>query len=883
MLSRLQRLEAQYKGFVHLLGFFIFMVLFVTTLSSRRSARDEWSMERALRDRVARVHFDDGRGGDATIEDVFDTKDVWGWTIGLLRATYSIDADDLLFGEETTRASILAATKGADPDGTWNGGPAPEVLAFIQAQLPVQAAGIALQYATSSRWIVPEEERRALVAEVLSEEYRAALADAGLQTYLATRRGGAADDPTASQEELAAACFAGAHPSVVRSSITLLAASLHGVERMLLTGKTSPSVGASGWIHRNCRFVGGMVIGITRYPSGQCVERLVSTSGDMEGAQCVVPEAEADDEPAMSKAFVGGLSGKPILSLDVMDSSVSGAASVTQGASTASSSEDDGEDAAAAAVDPLLAQLLAAGPVVPDAIVDSVVSAPGDGTIATQSGDWRTLLDIGVYGLGRPVMECTLAGLAQEGALGFDAKQMDTSIAAFNGALDIFSQVTAEFGFSEGGVIETDVVGVTVAPPGLSFSARFVAARVIELLFTLTLIAYLVGEFIEMKQLGLAYWKSLWNWIDLASIAAMLLSSLVWYALVWSVRGWTPSMPDLSDPAAISLILQDQADMRLWADMSSAYSSLAAASLLLSAVRMFKYLRFHERISIVTRTLETAASELAHFFIVFALVAFLFAQWGVQLLGSKLVEFSTPQATLTTLLRSLLGDFDFDSISHDRGTLGEVFFWVWIALAYFILLNVLLAVLLDAFAEVQAAGRDTETICESMYMFVWPLLSQLPLPRCCPCSRCGCSSASSTVATMPAGSKYAANGDSEVQFAAEDAAESRSQGRPLFLYTPAIAKVLAEWAAAAKLRGETAALSDVSELLRDVTDSANIARIVRYFGEVASERTGADASDRYAHAQLRSMRRQLAGLRIAVRSMSKAVDARAGSGARTEY
>merc|ERR1711991_815490 len=61
--------------------------------------------------------------------------------------------------------------------------------------------------------------------------------------------------------------------------------------------------------------------------------------------------------------------------------------------------------------------------------------------------------------------------------------------------------------------------------------------------------------------------------------------------------------------------------------------------------------------------------------------------------------------TFFTLLRAMLGDFDFESMQYSNRVFGPVYFIFFMVLVFFIMLSLFLAILNDAYLNVQEEQR----------------------------------------------------------------------------------------------------------------------------------------------------------------------------------
>jgi hypothetical protein len=63
-----------------------------------------------------------------------------------------------------------------------------------------------------------------------------------------------------------------------------------------------------------------------------------------------------------------------------------------------------------------------------------------------------------------------------------------------------------------------------------------------------------------------------------------------------------------------------------------------------------------------------------------------------------------------SLLRSLLGDFDFDELQEGHSYMGPILFCLFVVLAVFVVLNMLIAIISDAYQESQEQYAHDEPI-----------------------------------------------------------------------------------------------------------------------------------------------------------------------------
>eukprot|EP00397_Hematodinium_sp_SG-2012_P008301 GEMP01008357.1.p1 GENE.GEMP01008357.1~~GEMP01008357.1.p1 ORF type:complete len:563 (+),score=79.39 GEMP01008357.1:1198-2886(+) len=126
--------------------------------------------------------------------------------------------------------------------------------------------------------------------------------------------------------------------------------------------------------------------------------------------------------------------------------------------------------------------------------------------------------------------------------------------------------------------------------------------------------------------------------------------------------------------------------------------------------RLFKGYSAQPRLALVTRTLERAGLDLVHFLFVFLTIFFAFGAAGLALFGREMDEFSTFSSSVNTLYRILLGDFMWDKMQSVGIMQAALFFWLYTIIVVLIMLNMLLAVILETYSNVKQQVGNAETL-----------------------------------------------------------------------------------------------------------------------------------------------------------------------------
>jgi len=159
------------------------------------------------------------------------------------------------------------------------------------------------------------------------------------------------------------------------------------------------------------------------------------------------------------------------------------------------------------------------------------------------------------------------------------------------------------------------------------------------------------------------------------------------------------------------------------------YYAIAGINILLLIVRCLKRMEFQPRLGVVTRSLSLAGADLIHFALVAAMVFIGYAMMAHLIFGNSIFVFATFERSVNTCFEILLGNIDVQTelaaLTGLQGVAGTLFFWSYELLVFMVLLNFLLAIIVDAFAEVKEATSETSGVHKEVADIVrdrWRLL-----------------------------------------------------------------------------------------------------------------------------------------------------------------
>jgi len=137
---------------------------------------------------------------------------------------------------------------------------------------------------------------------------------------------------------------------------------------------------------------------------------------------------------------------------------------------------------------------------------------------------------------------------------------------------------------------------------------------------------------------------------------------------------------------------------------------------------LFKFLKvcsYSPRLALMTETLSKASVDIFHFAVVFFTVFLIYTISGMLLFGQELLMFSSTERALDATFKIVMGDFDWEEMRRIGRLEAFVWFVSFMLLVNLIMLNMLIAIIMDVYAEVKSAlPQDADTLWSQMYEVV---------------------------------------------------------------------------------------------------------------------------------------------------------------------
>lgn len=214
-----------------------------------------------------------------------------------------------------------------------------------------------------------------------------------------------------------------------------------------------------------------------------------------------------------------------------------------------------------------------------------------------------------------------------------------------------------------------------------------------EIMFCFFIIYYIIEEILEISKIKCKYFKSIWNNLDIVVIVLSLI--LIAFSIYRTLTVDRLLANLLHNPYQFP----DFDFLGFW---QTQYNNAVALTVFFAWIKVFKYISFNKTMTQLSSTLSRCSKDVGGFAIMFFIVFFAYAQLGYLLFGTQVEDFSSFGNAVFTLLRTILGDFDFHAIEHANRVLGPIFFITYVFFVFFVLLNMFLAIINDTYSEVKA-------------------------------------------------------------------------------------------------------------------------------------------------------------------------------------
>jgi hypothetical protein len=180
----------------------------------------------------------------------------------------------------------------------------------------------------------------------------------------------------------------------------------------------------------------------------------------------------------------------------------------------------------------------------------------------------------------------------------------------------------------------------------------------------------------------------IWNFIEFVNLCVFLIV----FALQWA---WWKQSEDVQAKLPFNNRYPGELENVLYLYLLQVYCN--SLNTVLSFLKLLKFLRMNDLLNVLSRTMANCQKNIIGVLVLFLFVVMGYSITANTLFGAGLWSFKDISTSFSSLLRMLMGDFDYPGMRQENRYLSGVFFWSFEILGLFILLNFITAFIADGF------------------------------------------------------------------------------------------------------------------------------------------------------------------------------------------
>lgn len=216
---------------------------------------------------------------------------------------------------------------------------------------------------------------------------------------------------------------------------------------------------------------------------------------------------------------------------------------------------------------------------------------------------------------------------------------------------------------------------------------------VVQILLLVLIFFYLMAEIIKIMRLKCRYFKSFWNWMDFIQLLSAITATVLFFFKANFVSSFIKNVQaNPYETTSIDYVL-------LWCDLELYIISIV---IFVVTIKFLRLLRFNRHICQMTASMKHSFGCIATYTFVFLIDMLAFGFLGILVFGPVVREYSNLVESLRSLFQNFLGGNPvFDELERVNGIIGPLFVIVYMISMTFILVNMFVAILNDAYESVR--------------------------------------------------------------------------------------------------------------------------------------------------------------------------------------
>jgi len=277
-------------------------------------------------------------------------------------------------------------------------------------------------------------------------------------------------------------------------------------------------------------------------------------------------------------------------------------------------------------------------------------------------------------------------------------RMVSININFYNPNTNIITVFRTVFDISETGKIDKIVsmysMAYTIYPPG----ERWLLISM-QTIYILILFYYIYDEIIDIRESESMkqYFSDLWNILECGNI-------ILHFMTIISFAFWIGTYHNIDKNNKI-ISSEKFIDLYHLSQIYYSISVISAFNIFLGFIKIFKYLQLNSKFNQLWNTIKFALWDMISMFTIFFLVISGFATMGHLIYGSNSVRYHNFSSSVSSLLRILIGEFDYKQLLDINPYFTPFFFISYVFIILVVSMNMFIAVISEYYDQVKQIER----------------------------------------------------------------------------------------------------------------------------------------------------------------------------------
>ncbi|XP_071965638.1 polycystin-1-like protein 2 [Antedon mediterranea] len=214
-----------------------------------------------------------------------------------------------------------------------------------------------------------------------------------------------------------------------------------------------------------------------------------------------------------------------------------------------------------------------------------------------------------------------------------------------------------------------------------------------EVCFALFILWYLFREIMLFRKQKFNYFKNASNLLEFIVLSLSLMAFIVFVYRYFINESLLAKREEN---------IREFMNFQFFGQLDQIYYYILGFILFISTIKFLKLLRFNRKMLMLANTIGSCYKELLNFFVMFVIIFASYASVGYMIFFTGVQTYRSIIGTVESLFSTLLGKFDFEAMTQTNRVLGPIFFFSFILMIVFILMNMFLTIINEAFARTRA-------------------------------------------------------------------------------------------------------------------------------------------------------------------------------------